>query len=454
MSISPPPAQRLESVELVADEPPWSPPLPADWPCRRAKYVLRRMQRPARPADGIVTAFRDGQVTLRKNRRVEGFTNSLKEIGYQGVRQGDLIVHAMDAFAGAIGVSDSDGKCTPVYSVCTGQPKLGACMRYYAYLLRHVSESGYIYALARGVRERSTEFRFAELQAMLVPVPSSTHQRAIADFLDRETEKIDALVAKKQRLIELLQEKRTAVISRAVTRGLSSDVATKDSGIAWLGSIPAHWNALPLRRGLLRIEQGWSPECENRLADDGEWGVLRAGCVNHGEFAPDQHKALPSGLMPRPGLEVRPGDLLMSRASGSTELVGSVAYVTQCRERLMLSDKVFRLHTDPRRMNAEYLALAMNSQAVRAQIESVLSGSVGLARNIGQSTIRELAVCFPPLNEQRTIVRDLEADAGPTRILVCKVVQAIERLREYRSALITAAVTGQIDGREYERKAS
>jgi type I restriction enzyme S subunit len=120
----------------------------------------------------------------------------------------------------------------------------------------------------------------------------------------------------------------------------------------------------------------------------------------------------------------------------------------------MLSDKVFRLHADPRRANAEYLTLAMNSRAVRAQIESVLSGSVGLARNIGQSTIRELAVCFPPLDEQRTIVRDLEADAGPTRILVGKVVQAIERLREYRSALITSAVTGQIDVREYAKEAN
>jgi type I restriction enzyme S subunit len=290
---------------------------------------------------------------------------------------------------------------------------------------------------------------------LLVPfVSSPREQRAIADFLDRKTKKIDALVAKKERLIELLKEKRTALISRAVTKGLNSDAPMKDSGVEWLGSIPAHWNALPLRRGLLRIEQGWSPECENRLADDGEWGVLKAGCVNHGEFAPDEHKALPSGLMPQPRLEVRPGDLLMSRASGSTELVGSVACVTQCRARLMLSDKVFRLHADPRRANAEYLTLAMNSRAVRAQIESVLSGSVGLARNIGQSTIRELAVCFPPLDEQRTIVRDLEADAGPTRILVGKVVQAIERLREYRSALITSAVTGQIDVREYAKEAN
>jgi len=343
----------------------------------------------------------------------------------------------------------------------------GVLCGYHLAILRplpHVAGRFLLYALQSQPLAAQTEVaasgvtRFSlstgALADLTLPVPDRAEQRTIADFLDRETEKIDALIAKKQRLIELLQEKRTALISRAVTKGLDPDVPMKDSGIEWLGEIPVRWIALPLRRGLLGVEQGWSPECGTRPADDQEWGVLKAGCVNHGEFAPGQNKALPSNLTPRAQLEVRAGDVLMSRASGSAELVGSVAYISECRGRLMLSDKVFRLLVDSRRADAKFVALALNSRETRAQIESVLSGSVGLARNIGQPTVRELALCFPPLDEQRDIVRVLEAKELSTRMIVSKADDVLERLREYRSALITAAVTGQIDVRTYRREAS
>jgi len=98
---------------------PWINELPAHWTIQRAKYLYQKEQRPVREEDNIVTCFRDGTVTLRKNRRTTGFTEALSEFGYQGIRKGDLVIHVMDAFAGAIGVSDSDGKGTPVYNVCT-----------------------------------------------------------------------------------------------------------------------------------------------------------------------------------------------------------------------------------------------------------------------------------------------------------------------------------------------
>src|ERR1700685_3166374 len=96
----------------------WLGPVPSHWIIERAKWLFERMDRPTRDSDEVITCFRDGVVTLRKNRRMRGFTESIKEIGYQGIRRGDLVIHAMDAFAGAVGVSDSDGKGTPVYSVC------------------------------------------------------------------------------------------------------------------------------------------------------------------------------------------------------------------------------------------------------------------------------------------------------------------------------------------------
>lgn len=215
--------------------------IPKHWALRRAKFIFQRIQRPVRDIDGIVTAFRDGQVTLRSNRRIDGFTNALQEIGYQGVRKGDLLIHAMDGFAGAIGISDSDGKCSPVCSVCTPISKTLAYPAYYGYLIRQLAVTGFITSLSKGIRERSTEFRFSEFSPLGLALPPHSEQRTIAAFLDYETARIDKLIAQQQRLIDLLKEKRQAVISHAVTKGLNPDAPMKDSGVEWLGEVPEHW---------------------------------------------------------------------------------------------------------------------------------------------------------------------------------------------------------------------
>jgi type I restriction enzyme S subunit len=293
-----------------------------------------------------------------------------------------------------------------------------------------------------------------QLKYMWIALPPLDEQATIADFLDRETEKIDALIAKKQRLLELLRERRSALISHAVTKGLDPDAPMKDSGIKWLGAIPAHWQALPLRRALIGIEQGWSPECESRIVESDEWGILKVGCVNGGSFVDALHKALPTGTSPRSALEVHAGDVLMSRANGSEELVGSVAFAHKCRPRLMLPDLMYRLIPDLSMVDAEFLATALSTPHVRSQIACTLSGSAGLARKLRQSAVRDLVIPVPPVDQQRAIV--IHAESAGSRIdeLVRSASEAIDRLLEYRSALITAAVTGQIDVRTYRREAS
>lgn len=198
----------------------WLGEIPIDWSLKKAKYIFQKVQRPPRNIDSVVTAFRDGQVTLRTNRRIDGFTNSIKEIGYQGVRSGDLMIHAMDGFAGAIGISDSDGKCSPVCSVCIPWIKQSVNMLFYGYLVRQLAVTDFILSLAKGIRERSTEFRFSEFSGLVLAIPSKDEQDKIVAFLKHETQKIDRLISKQQQLIELLKEKRHAVISHVVTKGL------------------------------------------------------------------------------------------------------------------------------------------------------------------------------------------------------------------------------------------
>lgn len=164
---------------------PWASTLPSSWQIERAKRLFTKMQRPVRDEDDVVTCFRDGMVTLRKNRRLRGFTEATVFSGYQGIRKGDLVVHGMDAFAGAIGVSDSDGKGTPVYNVC--KPAPGVIASYYAHTIREMSRSQWILALAKGIRERSTDFRYEMFGNQFVPLPRQTNKRRSCGFWTMRT---------------------------------------------------------------------------------------------------------------------------------------------------------------------------------------------------------------------------------------------------------------------------
>lgn len=249
--------QRYESYKPSGIQ--WVETIPSHWGAERAKWLFNRMERPVRPEDDVVTAFRDGQVTLRTNRRTEGFTNAIQEHGYQGIRKGDLVIHAMDAFAGAIGVSDSDGKSTPVYAACVPRGEYPVNSYYYAYLLRYMAHSGYIESLSKGIRERSTDFRFAEFRELPLPIPDKDEQDRIVAFLDQKTSEIDAAIAKKERLIELLHEQSANLVNHAVTRGLDSSKEPRFSGHDIIGDIPSDWNVRRLKFLSKKIGSGVTP---------------------------------------------------------------------------------------------------------------------------------------------------------------------------------------------------
>ena len=195
----------------------WIGEVPKHWEITRAKDLFNKKSRACFDDDEIVTAFRDGEVTLRLNRRVTGFTNAIKEHGYQRIHAGDLVIHAMDAFAGAIGVSDSTGKSSPVYSAYTAKDKEKVYIPYYGILLRQMALSGFISSLGKGIRERSTEFRHKEFIPLKVAVPSFVEQKAIADYLDTKTAHIDRIVTIVNTHIDKLKELRKTLINDVVT---------------------------------------------------------------------------------------------------------------------------------------------------------------------------------------------------------------------------------------------
>ena len=191
----------------------WIGEIPVTWDIIRGKYLLKYLQKPVKEDDGVITCFRDGEVTLRSNRREDGFTMSDKEIGYQGIDAGDLVVHGMDGFAGAIGISDSRGKASPVLNVMdTKQNK-----RYIMYYLRSMGYSDVFVALATGIRVRSCDLRWNKLADLSYPVPSIEEQTAIVEYIDTTLEKTDVVISKKKAQLETLDEYKKSLIYEYVT---------------------------------------------------------------------------------------------------------------------------------------------------------------------------------------------------------------------------------------------
>lgn len=283
-----------------------------------------------------------------------------------------------------------------------------------------------------------------DLGNIRVPVAPPEEQRAIAAFLDRKTAQIDAVVARKQRLIERLQEKRQALISHAVTKGLDPHAPIKDSGIEWLGEIPAHWTAERLKFSITKIEQGWSPQCDSRPAEVGEWGVLKVGCVNRSEFDSNEQKALPEELAPVTQYEIRDGDILMSRGN-TRELVGSAALVKAVRQKLLLCDLLYRFRSRPQKVDSQFLVMQLRSPVVRYQIEREATGTSASMKKIGQETIRSFWIVLPPIEEQRQIIVHIAEQAEYIDKMTDRILTQITKLQEYRQTLISAAVTGKID---------
>ena len=191
----------------------WIGMMPTHWDCQRGKYILRYVQKPVRDDDGVITCFRDGEVTLRSNRREEGFTMADKEIGYQGIDVGDLVVHGMDGFAGSIGISDSRGKASPVLNVLdTEQNK-----RYIMYYLRSMAYNDVFVALATGIRVRSCDLRWNKLAELLYPMPPVEEQQAIVEHIDSVLERTNAIIAEKKQQIETIEEYKKSLIFEYVT---------------------------------------------------------------------------------------------------------------------------------------------------------------------------------------------------------------------------------------------
>lgn len=268
---------------------------------------------------------------------------------------------------------------------------------------------------------------------------SVAEQRAIAAFLDRETAEIDDLISKKERLITLLEEKRAALISHAVTKGLDPTAPMKDSGVAWLGNIPAHWDVLDLRRVVrkfvdyrgatpTKVPSGVPLITARNIKNGGINFSLSEEFISEEEYATRMVRGYPSV-----------GDVVVTTEAP----LGEAAQIVD--EAIALAQRIILLKTDTSLMRNDYLKQYLRSQAGQGELWSRATGSTAIG--IKASHLKEISVVIPPIQEQDAIIAYLDQETAKIDALIAKVRQHIGKLRERRTAVISAAVTGKIDVR-------
>lgn len=280
------------------------------------------------------------------------------------------------------------------------------------------------------------------IENLEIAIPPIDEQREIAQFLTRETTKLDALITEQRTLIDLLKEKRQAVISHAVTKGLDPRVPMKDSGVEWLGEVPAHWDFFPIKRELQFLtsgSRGWA----DHYADEGPL-FIRIGNLTRDDVGLDlsdiQRVQIPQGSEGE-RTRVQPGDVLFS----ITAYIGSVAVVPENLETAYVSQHVALARLNAGKLLPEWVAYFAKSLVGKIFLEN--QGYGGTKVQLSLDDVANLPVTVPPLDEQHRVVSCIREEAARLDALTAEAQTTIALLQERRSALISAAVTGKIDVR-------
>lgn len=282
-----------------------------------------------------------------------------------------------------------------------------------------------------------------KIPALLPPI---SEQQAIVDYLDRETAEMDALITEQKELVSLLKQKRSAIISETVCRGLDPTVPMKDSGVKWLGMVPEEWNVSKLGLFVKKIESGVSVNgAPYPVASNQQFGILKTSCVSTFQFRPEENKEVNDYEYHRVACPVRKGTLIVSRMN-TPELVGACAYSEYNISNLYLPDRLWQVDFLPN-IFVKYIWFYLRSIFARCYLASLATGTSSSMQNISQDQFCGIAIVFPSLSKQQAIVDYLDRETSEIDHLITDCESSIHLIKQRRTALISEAVTGKIDVR-------
>jgi type I restriction enzyme S subunit len=430
----------------------WLEEIPALWDVRKWRYCCHVTEGQVAPDD---ERYRD-RIMIAPNHIESGtgrilFTETAEQQGAISgkylVKPGDLIYSKIRPALNKVCVATGDWLCSAdMYPVKITASELRA--RYLLYFM--LSEPFVRLMVDESMRVAMPKVNREKLAPCPLLIPTPPEQHAITTFLDSETARIDALVAKKERLIDLLQEKRAALITRAVTKGLDPNVHMKDSGVEWLGEIPAHWECVALARlTISRCDGPFGSSLKSEHYSDTGVRVVRLQNIGWAQFLASDEAYIGevyAGALGDHGVVA--GDLLIAGLGDERHPVGRACTAPEGIEPAMVKADCFRFRLDQNRLLSEFAEYQLSASATAAA-GMMATGATRSRMNLTATAARKLAL--PPLDEQRAIVEVLNRREDEYRTLSGRVRDAIDRLKELRSALISAAVTDKIDVREETR---
>ncbi|MGE4530212.1 MAG: restriction endonuclease subunit S [Acidithiobacillus sp.] len=328
-------------------------------------------------------------------------------------------------------------------SVNRVRARSGSSNRYLYYWMSTIKDKGYIDVLCN--KSTIAHFTAEKVAAAPVPFPTLPEQTKIAAFLDRETLKIDALVAEQRRLSELLKEKRQAVISHAVTKGLNPAAPMKPSGIEWLGDVPAHWTVIVLKR-IADVQTGVAKGKDNSMRTRITVPYLRVANVQNGYLDLETIATIEIPEEDLARYSLKPGDVLMNEGGDFDKLGRGHVWDGQI-DPCITQNHVFAVR--PRKVSSAWLNAITGSDFAQFYFMTRSKQSTNLA-SISSTNLMELPVILPPVDEQQAILSFIADQTSHFDTLTAEAQRAIDLLQERRSALIAAAVTGQMDVRQHE----
>ena len=403
----------------------WQPFIPKSWHVTRLKYILKKLSREKGADDELLVCSNSGDIKKRGDSRLGLVANS-NDI-YQGVRSGDLLIHGMDTWHGAIAVSKFDGMCTPVVHVCDSSQN----KEYVAAYLRNMASQQIFKLISNGVRQNTSDFRsWDKLSRIPIPLPPLAEQEKIVSYLEDKIAKIDEVILAKGEQIKLLQELKDAEIANVVTRGLNPDVKMKDSAISWIGQIPAHWKVVRLKAILRESKEKTSVDGGTLLSLSQYTGIKPKDSTNKmGMF--EAESTVGYNI-------VHPGQFVMnimlawngSYAVSDYEGVISPAYC------------VFNFNVDCEKKYFHYLLrLPAYSGAFKTQSKGIIDSRLRLYPQY----FLAFKTIVPPIEEQRLIVDYIESKCNKADSLISDLEAEIDYLKEYKQKLVADCVTGQIN---------
>jgi len=431
----------------------WLGSVPSAWHVARLRFLIKTNPSKSEirgiPQDTVVSFVpmeavgEYGGLRLEQSHALEDVAN-----GYTYFRDGDVVVAKItpcfENGKGSIadGLENGIGFGTTELHVLRPSSFMDRNYLFYLTISHAFRQIGTSYMYGAGGQKRVPDDFIRDFRH---PIPSIDEQRAIAAFLDRETARIDALIEKKRRQIELLQEKRSALISHAVTKGLDPNAKMKDSGIEWLGEIPEHWE---LRRLKYIASVQFSNVDKNTVEGEEPVRLCNYIDVYKNEFIKDDFEFMQATATRAEigKFTLKQGDVIITKDSESWTDIAVPAYVTDQLQGVLCGYHLAQIRAKSRILDGKYLFRAFASKSINHQFQVA---STGITRyGLGNYWLENGLLVLPPLPEQRAIAAFLDRETARIDALVEKAEKSIELLREYRIALISAAVTGKIDVRK------